>query len=244
MYRTSRSGSALPGHLGELRLRILRGNSSESFSERPPYTTQATMIAPFFTAVQEAPLMAENALVRLRRGDLEALTELVEEHQARLYRYLLRLVREPATAEDLFQQTWIKVMEKISNYDPNRDFTPWLLTVARNLALDHLRRYRPESLDEPLASGDSMAEMLPAAEEDQGSVLLAGERAEMLARALHQLPVVYREVLTLRFEEDLKLEEIAVLLAIPLSTVKSRLRRGLEGMRKLLSSDLQVGSHD
>ena len=201
------------------------------------------MMALFFTAVQEAPLMAESALVRLRSGDMEALTEVVEEHQARLYRYLLRMVREPATAEDLFQQTWIKVMEKIRSYDPRRDFTPWLLTVARNLALDHLRRYRPESLDEPLPSGDSMAELLPAAEEDQGSALLAGERSELLARALLQLPMVYREVLTLRFEEDLKLEEIAVLLAVPLSTVKSRLRRGLEGMRKSISPDLQVGSH-
>ncbi|HEX2327081.1 MAG TPA: sigma-70 family RNA polymerase sigma factor [Candidatus Angelobacter sp.] len=201
------------------------------------------MIAPFFTAVQEAPLMAENALIRLRRGDLEALTELIEEHQTRLYRFLLRLVREPATAEDLFQQTWIKVMEKIRNYDPNRDFTPWLLTVARNLALDHLRRYRPESLDEPLSSGDSMAELLPTTGEDQGAALLAGERSELLVHALHQLPVLYREVLTLRFEEDLKLEEIAVLLSIPLSTVKSRLRRGLESMRKLLAPDLQVGSH-
>lgn len=201
------------------------------------------MMALFFTAVQEAPLMAESALIRLRSGDMEALTEVVEEHQARLYRYLLRLVREPATAEDLFQQTWIKVMEKIQSYDPRRDFVPWLLTVARNLALDHLRRYKPESLDEPLPSGDSMAELLPAAEEDQGSALLAGERSELLARALLQLPVVYREVLTLRFEEDLKLEEIAALLAVPLSTVKSRLRRGLEGMRKSLSPDLQVGLH-
>ena len=201
------------------------------------------MIAPFFTAVQEAPFMAESASIRLRKGDLDALTELVEEHQVRLYRYLLRLVREPATAEDLFQQTWIKVMEKIESYDPRRDFTPWLLTVARNLALDHLRRYRPESLDEPLPSGDSMAELLPTSEEDQGGRLLAGERAELLAGALLQLPVVYREVLTLRFEEDLKLEQIAVLLTIPLSTVKSRLRRGLEGMRKLLATDLQVGSH-
>lgn len=88
-----------------------------------------------------------------------------------------------------------------------------------------------------------MADLLPAQQADQGSRLLAGERSELLAAALHHLPVLYREVLTLRFEEDLKLEEIAVLLAIPLSTVKSRLRRGLEGMRKLLTPDLQVGSH-
>src|SRR6185437_4802976 len=77
----------------------------------------------------------------------DALARLIEQYQARLYRYLLRLVHEPATAEDLFQQTWIHVAEKIRSYDPKRSFDNWLFTLARNLAFDQMRRYRPESLD-------------------------------------------------------------------------------------------------
>src|ERR1700676_4568616 len=92
-------------------------------------------------------------VVRLRRGDLNALSELLTRYQNRLYRYLLRIVRQPAEAEDLFQQTWLRVAEKIQQYDPHRSFEAWFFTVARNLAFDHLRRVRPESLDESADDG-------------------------------------------------------------------------------------------
>src|SRR5580658_7134455 len=96
----------------------------------------------------------ESEVAQLQRGDLDALGALLARYQNRLYRYLLRLVREPATAEDLFQQTWLRVAEKIGKYNTRRNFDAWLFTVARNLAFDHLRRVAPESLDEPVG-GDS-----------------------------------------------------------------------------------------
>ena len=185
-----------------------------------------------------APVIVEDDLTRLRKGDLDALAALIERYQGRLYRYLVRLLREPATAEDLFQQTWVRVAERIKSYDTKRSFENWLFTIARNLAFDHLRRYRPESLDEPLPSGESRLEMLAAEGPGAAESIMAQERSAQLAAALELLPVVYREVLSLRFEEDLKLEEIADLLQIPLSTVKSRLRRALEDMRELLGGKL------
>src|SRR5947209_5518385 len=78
------------------------------------------------------------ALIRMRRGDLDALALVMDEYQARLLRFLVRLVKEQPLAEDLFQMTWLRVMEKIKSYDPARDFAPWLFTIARHLALDHL----------------------------------------------------------------------------------------------------------
>lgn len=185
-----------------------------------------------------APVSVEDDLTRLRKGDLDALAALIERYQSRLYRYLVRLLREPATAEDLFQQTWVRVAERIKSYDPKRSFESWLFTVARNLAFDHLRRYQPESLDEPLPSGESRLEMLTTEQAGAEESVIEHERSAQLAAALELLPVVYREVLSLRFEEDLKLEEIADLLQIPLSTVKSRLRRALEDMRELLGGKL------
>src|SRR6202021_3232633 len=95
----------------------------------------------------------DTEIAQLRRGDLDALSTLLTRYQNRLYRYLLRMVRQPAEAEDLFQQTWLRVAEKIQQYDPRRSFEAWLFTLARNLAIDHLRRVRPESLAEPI--GDS-----------------------------------------------------------------------------------------
>src|ERR1700683_5631653 len=101
------------------------------------------------TCAEEATVGLDTDVSQLRRGDLDALSALVARYQNRLYRYLLRLVRDSADAEDLFQQTWIRVAEQIRRYDSSRNFDAWLFTLARNLAIDHLRRRRPESLDVP-----------------------------------------------------------------------------------------------
>ena len=183
----------------------------------------------------------ESDLTRLRRGDLDALTSVVERYQNRLYRYLLRLVKQPATAEDLFQQTWVRVIERIKSYDAERNFDGWLFSVAHNLAIDYFRRYQPESLDEPLQSGQTGEDFLAGAEPGALASLLARERAEWLSAAMTRLPVVYREVLSLRFEEEMKLEEIATVLVVPLSTVKTRLHRGLKSLRQLLGKNLGLG---
>jgi RNA polymerase sigma-70 factor (ECF subfamily) len=180
----------------------------------------------------------EPELVQLHRGDPDALAALLARYQNRLYRYLLRVVREPAAAEDLFQQTWLRVVEHAGRYDPRRSFEAWLLTLARHLAIDHLRRIRPESLDEPAAeeSAATRGENLASPGPSPLDRSVARERAARLGAALADLPALYREVLTLRFEEEMKLEEIAEVTCAPLSTVKTRLRRGLEGLRRTLAS--------
>lgn len=187
----------------------------------------------------EARVGPENEVARLRRGDMDALSALISRYQNRLYRYLLRLVREPAEAEDLFQQTWLRVAEKIRGFDPNRNFDAWLFIVARNLAIDRLRRIQPESLDEPISEdfpGATAMDRLPSKEPAAIDRVLERERSSRLTAALTVLPVAYREVLTLRFEEEMKLEEIAQVLGAPLSTVKSRLRRSLEQLRRCLET--------
>jgi RNA polymerase sigma-70 factor, ECF subfamily len=184
------------------------------------------------------------ALARMRKGDLDALAVVMDEYETRLLRFLVRLVKDQPAAEDLFQLTWLRVMEKIKSYDPARDFAPWLFTIARHLALDHLRRYQPTSLDEQLPSGDHREDLIPHHAPGAMEALLAEERAILLARAMDKLPLVFREVLTLRFEEEMKLEEIAALVKVPLSTVKSRLRRGLDSLRTMLQEQFQGIGHE
>lgn len=192
------------------------------------------------TRIQEArwgaPVTVETEITRLRGGDVEAVAAVMERYQHRLYRYLLRLLRDSAMAEDMFQQTWVKVMERIRSFDPSHSFEGWLFAMARNLAIDHLRRYRPESLDEPLPSGDSRTELLAGSGPGALEQLLARERAAGLALAMAELPMVFREVLTLRFEEEMRLEEIAAVLGLPLGTVKTRLHRALKHLRRTLES--------
>jgi RNA polymerase sigma-70 factor (ECF subfamily) len=179
---------------------------------------------------------AQDAIARMRRGDPDALTAMISRYQHRLYRYLLRLVREPAAADDLFQQTWLRVMEKIGRYDARRNFESWLFSVAHNLAIDSWRGKRGESLDDGGDSGEPPSERLRTGDPDALQRLLDFERGAMLAACMHELPAIHREVLTLRFEEDMKLEEIAEVAGIPLSTVKSRLRRALEGLRAAMEA--------
>lgn len=197
---------------------------------------QNSMISEFASAMEVA-VGLDADVARLRRGDLDALTILVQRYQHRLYRYLLRLVRQPDEAEDLFQQTWLRVAAQIRRFDPKRNFDAWLFTLARNLAIDHLRRLRPESLDEHEAreSGHTPA-ALRASDAPPIDVLIARERSRFVASAMDTLPLLYREVLVLRFEEEMKLEEIADVLDAPLSTVKSRLRRGLENLKETLDA--------
>jgi RNA polymerase sigma-70 factor (ECF subfamily) len=184
----------------------------------------------------EGPVGLDAEVAQLRRGDLDALAALLARYQNRLYRYLLRLVREPATAEDLFQQTWLRVAEKIRQYDAKRNFEAWLFSVARNLAIDYLRRIKPESLDESSPSGVPLHREPRSAAPPVLDGLVMQERNTRLGAALAELPVFYRDVLTLRFEEEMKLEEIAEVLGTPLSTVKTRLRRSLEGLRRTLET--------
>src|SRR5947209_3700263 len=131
-------------------------------------------------------------VVRLRRGDPNALSELITRYQNRLYRYLLRIVRQPAEAEDLFQQTWLRVVEKIRSFDASRNFDAWLFTLARNLAIDHLRRVRPQSLDEPLADGHSEtpADRIPSRDYTPLDTALAVERRTQVDEAMAPLPMI------------------------------------------------------
>jgi RNA polymerase sigma-70 factor (ECF subfamily) len=178
---------------------------------------------------EDVPVAEPDEIARLRRCDAAAVASVVQRYQHRLYRYLRRLVREPAAADDLFQQTWLNVVRQIGRYDPRRSFDTWLFAIAHNAAMDLLRRKAGESLEE---SGCQ----LTASEPDALSAAMAFERTAILASEMAGLSAPYREVLTLRFEEGMKLEEIAEVTHSPLSTVKSRVQRALETLRQQMTA--------
>lgn len=198
---------------------------------------QNSMISEFASVMEELPVALDADVARLRHGDLDALATLVQRYQHRLYRYLLRLVRRPADADDLFQQTWLRVASQIRRFDVRRNFDAWLFTLARNLAIDHLRRIRPESLEDLNESESAHVPLaLRASTPSSIETIIAREHSRYVFAAMDNLPVLYREVLALRFEEEMKLEEIADVTGAPLSTIKSRLRRGLLSLRDTLDA--------
>jgi len=169
----------------------------------------------------------------LKQRDPELLDLLIEQYQFRLFRYLLHLTGSRERAEDFFQETWVRVLERGSQYDGRWKFEAWLFTIARNLVLDWHRRKKPESFE----SLRGQEEDAPAFDiQDEKSVtplesFLSKEQSEGVHASLGKIPTVYREVLVLRFQEEMQLEEIASVLSAPVSTVKSRLYRGLEALR-------------
>lgn len=176
----------------------------------------------------------------LRARDPELLDGLIAEYEYRLYRYLLYLTSSPDTARELFQETWLRVLARGHQYDGESRFDTWLFAIARNLVIDSIRRRRTESLDEMLDCGnESRPVWEPHAPEasSPAAILKTREDIERLGSALNRIPAVYREVMLLRFQEDMSLEEIAALVKVPLSTVKSRLYRGLSAARELLEEN-------
>jgi len=192
------------------------------------------MVAAAFSSL----LTMETEEARIARGlrhrDPDLLDALIAQYQHRLLRYLLHLTGNRATAEDLFQETWVRVLEKGHLYDGRSRFVTWLLTIAHNVAIDSLRRRNPASLDEMQDPEEGVPFEVPDARPSPFEQAAANEEGARLEAALNQLPAIFREVLTLRIHEQMKLEEIAELIHIPLATVKTRLYRGVMALRPVL----------
>jgi RNA polymerase sigma-70 factor, ECF subfamily len=181
-----------------------------------------------------AQASSENAAIAqgLKRQSPELLDTLIELYQHRLLRYLLFLTGKREVAEDLFQETWMRVLLRGAQYNGKARFDTWLFTIARNLVIDLSRKRVMASLDE----------MSEGKEDDRPfEVAMSGpspleqfqsrENCAEVGEVLLKLEPSYREVLVLRFYEELSLEEIATVTRAPLSTVKSRLYRGLAALK-------------
>ena len=204
------------------------------FSGGDRVSTSVSHGAMSITAAQTALTQAENAAIAkgLKRQDAELLDQLIELYQHRLMRYLLFLTGRREVAEDLFQETWMRVLVRGAQYNGKARFDTWLFTIARNLVIDLSRKRTMASLDE---MNDSNEDDRPFEVATSGPSPLeqftSREDSAEVGEVLLTLDAPYREVLVLRFYEELSLEEIAGVTRAPLSTVKSRLYRGLASLK-------------
>lgn len=165
-------------------------------------------------------------------GDAGAFEQLYGRHRERLYRFLVAQLRDPALADELFQDTWQRVIAARGGWRPEAAFATWLYRIARNLLADHwrARRHRPPSpsdADERVArvSDDYTPEL----------TLSEFEQRRSLALALEELPDDQREVLLLRLQQELTLEQIGEITGVGRETVKSRLRYAMDKLRARLA---------
>jgi RNA polymerase sigma-70 factor (ECF subfamily) len=198
----------------------------------------ATAVRPFFAIGSTATIADEQVRQEslavaegLKRQDVGLLDELIVRYQHRLLRYLLYLTGQREMAEDLFQEVWMRVMVRGAQFNGKARFDTWLFAIARNLVIDQRRKRTMASLDE-LFEGKSeedrpMSFEIADDEPTPFDHFSSMEDRESIAAALLEVDTLYREVLVLRFHEQLSLEEIAKLTRAPLSTIKSRLYRGM-----------------
>ncbi len=175
----------------------------------------------------------------LKRKDAEFIGRVVSQYHCRLLRYLFYWTSRREQAEDLVQETWLRVLEHAGQYNGRLRFEPWLFSIARNLAIDHLRKQQRASGKASDAPGDGADLNLPAPDFESPFFAAArSEDAKRIATALGALGPIYREALLLRFQEDLSLAEIAQVAGAPISTVSSRIHRGLS----MLQASLRGGA--
>lgn len=169
----------------------------------------------------------EMLMAAVRGGDLAELATLFERHSRRLFGFLRGLVGSPSAAEDLVQETFLRILRYRRSYRDGRPFLPWMLRIARNAARRHLRRRRRMPAEE-------LAEMPAAGSPEQGH--LERERAVRLTRALGTLPRREREVLLLSYFEGLRHREIARLVGASAGAVKVRVHRARARLRRHLAA--------
>src|SRR5450755_1098497 len=167
----------------------------------------------------------------LRERDMELLADLVERCQHRLVRYLLYLIGRREHAEDLAQETWVRVLQRGSQYNGRQRFDPWLFAIARNLAIDYLRKKRKAVEAASLPNDPDAVLLVPSSGPSPFEAAARSEDATRLAGHLQILSPLYREALLLRFQEDLSLAVMAQVLGAPTTTVTSRIYRGLAALR-------------
>lgn len=186
----------------------------------------------------------KKVIKRAAKGDADAFEQLVLTYQTPIYNLCLRMIGNPEDAADLTQEAFIKAWKNLGGFQFESAFSTWLYRLASNTCLDHLRsvKRRPQvSLTAEDSDGETQTMDFPDPAPSPEAAVIVKEEQELLARAMDALDEQQRQILTLRAVNELSYAEIAELLGIKEGTVKSRLARTRDALRKIL---LESGNKD
>ncbi|MFD2616114.1 RNA polymerase sigma factor SigW [Terrilactibacillus laevilacticus] len=179
-----------------------------------------------------------NRLIKkIKKGDHLAFAEVVDMYKNGVYNICLRMVGNRQEAEDLSQEAFIRAYTKIDKYDVERKFSTWLYRIATNLSIDYLRKKKPSvylDADLPGTEDFTLKSQLADGEPLPEESIVNSETQALIQQEINQLPLKYRSAIVLKYIQDMNLKEISEILNIPVGTVKTRIHRGREALRKRL----------
>jgi RNA polymerase sigma-70 factor, ECF subfamily len=180
----------------------------------------------------------EELLAEFQQGDVGAFERLLRRHRSPLYTFFVRMLGDRARAEDLAQETFLRIVRGAAAWERRARFQTWLYTIARNLCVDAVRRERfrrAESLDAQEGEEGPLVDAVPSGSAGPDRQAESARLRPLLQRALVALPAEQREVFVLREQAGLSFKEIAELVEANENTVKSRMRYALLGLRRALA---------
>jgi RNA polymerase sigma-70 factor (ECF subfamily) len=170
-----------------------------------------------------------------QNGDKNAYGQLVLKHQRRVFRLILAMLGKKDMTEDIVQDAFVKGYLAIKDFLPDKPFYPWISTIARNLAINGIKRAERER---PMSEFDDFILETTESPSNPLDEFIDGENEKRLFKAIMALPIQFRSVFILRMFEDMKYEDIAKYLNISVGTVDSRLHRAREKLMELLKDSL------
>ncbi|GIN72106.1 ECF RNA polymerase sigma factor SigW [Bacillus sp. J14TS2] len=184
-------------------------------------------------------LIINQRVKEVLKGDREAFGEIVELFKDKVFQLCYRMLGNRHEAEDIAQEAFVRAYVNIHSFDQKRKFSTWLYRIATNLCIDRIRKKKPDYfLDAEVAGteGLTMYSQIAAEGKSPDSEVETLELQELVQREIMKLPDKYRVVVILRYIDELSLNEISEVLEMPLGTVKTRIHRAREALRKQLNN--------
>lgn len=204
-----------------------------TLSSQPPATPHE------LEKIGEAEISDESLLKLYQNGDSEAFATLLARYRRPIFGFVLRFTRDAASAEELAQDVFLKVIERSDSFEGNSKFSTWIYKIARNHCIDHKRKMvhrRHASLDQSRHEDAApLREQVAAEQVPVDHQAAAAPMRQRIEQAVDKLPDEQREIFLLRYTKQLKFREIADLVGVPENTVKSRMRYALERLREELA---------
>jgi RNA polymerase sigma-70 factor, ECF subfamily len=183
--------------------------------------------------------LVNNRIKQVLKGDQNAFSDIVSLYQHKLYQICYRMLSNKHEAEDITQEAFVRAFINLHTFDQKRKFSTWLYRIATNLCIDRIRKKKPDYyLDAEVAGteGLDMYSQLSSNDKLPDDQVEQMELQDRIQYEISRLPDKYRSVIVLKYIEELSLQEISEILDLPLGTVKTRIHRGREALRKQLNN--------